>query len=164
MQPLLDYAKRAANALDIQVGPIHMEIIESRTGPVMIEAGSRLHGGIAPKLFLETYAPDLLTLSVQSYLNETPNVKEGKAKLVCSGKIGFLYCDTQKPFVPIGTEKESFLKKNPAYRGHKYYTKPGSLTPVTIDFATCPGLFWLCQHDPLELENNAKVCRDLLSV
>lgn len=162
LQPLLDYAVRAANALDIQVGPIHMEIIWSQTGPVMIEAGARLHGGIAPKLFSETYAPDLLTLSVQSYLNEMPNVKDEKVELVCSGKIGFLYSDNQKPFVPIGREEESVLKKNPAYRGHKYFIKPGLLTPVTIDFATCPGLFWLCQNEPLELENNAKVCRNLL--
>lgn len=164
LQPLLDYARRAANALDIQVGPIHMEIIWSQTGPVMIEAGSRLHGGIAPKLFSETYTPDLLTLSVQSYLNQVPNVKDQKVELVCFGKIGFLYSDTQKPFVPISIEEEGFLKNNLAYRGHKYFIKPGMLTPITIDFATCPGLFWLCHHDPLELENNIQICRNLLSL
>ncbi|WP_013334268.1 ATP-grasp domain-containing protein [Gloeothece verrucosa] len=164
LQPLLDYAIKAANALDIQVGPIHMEIMWSPTGPVMIEAGSRLHGGIAPKLFAETYAPDLITLAVQSYLNEVPNVKDEKVELVCLGKIGFLYSDNQKPFMPLTTEQESFLQKNPAYRGHKYFIKPGMLTPVTIDFATCPGLFWLCHHAPVELENNARVCRNLLSV
>ena len=164
LQPLLDYARRAANALDIQIGPIHMEIIWSQTGPVMIEAGARLHGGIAPKLFSETYAPDLLTLSVQSYLNEMPTVKDEKVKLICSGKIGFLYSDSQKSFVPIDIQKESVLKRNLAYRDHKYFIKPGMLTPITTDFATCPGLFWLCHLDPLELENSAQACRNLLSI
>ena len=28
---------------------------------------------------------------------------------------------------------------------HCYFIRPGDTTPVTIDFATCPGLFWL-QH------------------
>jgi biotin carboxylase len=163
-EPLLNYAVEAANALDVQVGPIHMEIIWSSFGPVMIEAGSRLHGGIAPKLFSETYKPNLLELSVQSYLSETPNVRNNRVELVCMGKIGFLYSDEQKPFVPITLEDENSLKRNSSYLGHKYFVKPGMITPITTDFATCPGLFWLCHRDFVELEKNATLCRKFLSV
>ncbi len=57
---LIDYAKRAASALEIRSGAVHMELLDGHSGPVMIEAAARLHGTIAPALFMHSYAPHLL--------------------------------------------------------------------------------------------------------
>ncbi len=58
---LIAYAIDCAHALGIEHGPAHMELIQTRQTPVLIEVGARLHGGIAPLLFEECYTDGLLS-------------------------------------------------------------------------------------------------------
>jgi Biotin carboxylase len=67
---LIDYAKAAAAALDIQIGPVHMEIIDSQNGPVMVEAGARLHGTIAPALLERCYQNTVFDQIYECYFSE----------------------------------------------------------------------------------------------
>ncbi|AZE84782.1 hypothetical protein C4J98_3376 [Pseudomonas orientalis] len=60
LRPFIKYAEKAAAALGIRNGAIHMELLDSPDGPVMIEVGARLHGTITPRLFSHCYAPHLL--------------------------------------------------------------------------------------------------------
>lgn len=69
---LVTYAKKVSEALDFSCGPIHMEIMLTKDGPVLIEVGARLHGGIAPFIFEICYSPSLVDLSINSYLKKTP--------------------------------------------------------------------------------------------
>ena len=144
LQPLTDYARQAAAALSIEVGPIHMEIIWSAHGPVMIEAGGRLHGGIAPLLFQQVYHPDLLSLAIDSYLGR-PRPRADAVSQISHGRIGFFCSDEQRTFAAPSPQALQSVMEDEAYCGHRYFIRPGDTTPVTIDFATCPGLFWL-QH------------------
>lgn len=162
LQPLLDYARTAAAALDIVVGPIHMEIIWSHEGPVMIEAGARLHGGVAPSLFASTYRPALVDLAVQSYLHNDALAQTDKVSLVAHGQVGFFYADTRRPFSLPEAAALGEAKAVAGYQGHKYFVEPGQATTLTIDFATCPGLFWL-SHDQAEgVKAGAERLRNLL--
>lgn len=144
LQPLTDYARQAAAALSIQVGPIHMEIIWSAAGPVMIEAGGRLHGGIAPLLFQEVYQPGLLSLSVDAYLGRQRPQADAVSQ-TSHGRVGFFCSDTSRTFEGPSAQAVQSAVADEAYRGHRYFISPGDTTPITVDFATCPGLFWL-QH------------------
>jgi biotin carboxylase len=150
LRPLIDYAREAAAALGIQIGPIHMEIIWAADGPVMIEAGGRLHGGIAPLLFQQVYQPDLLSLAVDSYLgHQRPT---NAVSQISHGRIGFFCSDESRAFkVPPAHAVQSALADE-AYCGHRYFINPGDTTPITIDFATCPGLFWLQHPSPSQLD------------
>ncbi|MGF6097313.1 ATP-grasp domain-containing protein [Pseudomonas sp. 18175] len=151
LKPLLEYARQAAAALRIEIGPIHMEIIWAEDGPVMIEAGSRLHGGIAPLLFQQTYAPDLLSLAMESYLgNAGPSA--GTVSQINHGRIGFFSSDQQRTFQAPSSQVIQSVMEDEAYCGHRYFIEPGQTTPVTIDFATCPGLFWIRHSSPQQLE------------
>ncbi|QHF46260.1 hypothetical protein PspS35_21625 [Pseudomonas sp. S35] len=151
LHPLIDYARQAAAALGVQVGPIHMEIIWSDAGPVMIEAGGRLHGGIAPLLFQQVYHPDLLSLSIDSYIGEpSPQVKT--VSQISHGRIGFFCSEENRTFdLPAPLAIQS-AQADEAYCGHRYFIGPGDTTPLTIDFATCPGLFWLQSPSALQLD------------
>jgi hypothetical protein len=45
-QALIAYAKQVVDALGIQHGPSHMEVMyDETTGPCLVEVGSRCHGG-----------------------------------------------------------------------------------------------------------------------
>jgi biotin carboxylase len=144
LQPLVDYAREAAAALGIRIGPIHMEIIWAQEGPVMIEAGGRLHGGIAPLLFQQVYQPDLLALSIDSYLGRQRPARDA-VRQTSQGRIGFFCSDENRTFEAPAAHAVQSALADEAYCGHRYFINPGDTTPITIDFATCPGLFWL-QH------------------
>lgn len=162
LKPLLDYAKLAAAALGIKVGPIHMEIIWSEAGPVMIEAGARLHGGIAPQLFEQVYQPDLLSLSVDCYLGRPAPEGMSSSRQVRHGKTGFFCSDEQRTFERPSDATLTCATEDVAYGGHRYFIAPGDTAEVTIDFATCPGLFWLHHPDAEQLERSAQNLRLLL--
>ncbi|WP_455921355.1 ATP-grasp domain-containing protein [Pseudomonas putida] len=162
LAPLIDYARQAAAALGVSVGPLHMEIIWSAHGPVMIEAGARLHGGIAPRLFQQVYQPDLLSLAVDSYLGRPALAGPGHSRQTHHGKIGFFWADRQATFEGPGYERMVAAGQVPGYGGHRYFIGPGDKVPATIDFATCPGLFWLSHDDPRQLARHAEQIRALL--
>ena len=145
LRPLTDYARQAAAALGVQVGPIHMEIIWSDAGPVMIEAGGRLHGGIAPLLFQQVYHPDLLSLAIDSYLDQTKKPQANAVSQISHGRIGFFCSDERRTFAPPSPQVIQSAQEDEAYCGHRYFISTSDTTPITVDFATCPGLFWL-QH------------------
>ncbi|MDH0302518.1 MULTISPECIES: ATP-grasp domain-containing protein [unclassified Pseudomonas] len=162
LQPLIDYARKAASALDIEIGPIHMEIIWAEEGPVMVEAGARLHGGVAPSLFASTYRPALVDLAVQSYLQKDGSAQTDKVSLVKHGQVGFFYADTRRPFSLPGATALAEAKTVAGYEGHKYFVEPGQATALTIDFATCPGLFWLSHARADGVAEGAERLRTLL--
>ena len=85
VRALVDYAKHAASAMGIENGAIHMELLDSPNGPVMIEVGARLHGTITPVLFAHCYAPHLLE---QLYFSSfAPAAELSDARLIKPGII-----------------------------------------------------------------------------
>jgi biotin carboxylase len=158
--PLLDYAKEAAHALGIVIGPVHMELIWSEQGPVMIEAAGRLHGGIAPQLFKVCYAPDLLSLSVRSHAADRPVVDEACMKRF--GRIAFFVSEHTSKFPGLTIEEVKAMRSLPSYCGHKMFVRPGEMLTKTVDFATCPGVVWLAGLDRSDIEHDEMVIRGLL--
>jgi hypothetical protein len=73
---LTDYAKHAARALDITYGAVHMELVMGENGPVMIEAGARMHGTITPKLFANCYDSSLLDQLYEAYFGDSSNLRD----------------------------------------------------------------------------------------
>ncbi|WP_455466242.1 hypothetical protein [Bartonella sp. B39] len=61
---LISYAKQCIHAVGIEYGPAHMEIMQTAHDPVIVEVGTRPHGGIAPVLFAHRYENGLLESSV----------------------------------------------------------------------------------------------------
>lgn len=156
---LISYAIEAARALKIVIGPIHMELLWNDQGPVMIEAGARLHGGIAPALFNDCYQPSLLELAVDAYTGRP--ILTVQCQRTRYGRIVFLINDRVHPYQGIAEASEALLGQLPSYRGHKIFHDPGEVLPVTIDLATCPGIVWFAHHDAQQLKEDESDCRKL---
>jgi biotin carboxylase len=157
---LIDYALHAARALGLHVGPLHMELLDSPDGPVMIEAGARLHGGVAPELFRDCYQPHLLELSVDAYLGKPLSAM--RSRLTEHGHIVFLANDTSATFAGASEAFLSRLRGLRTYRGHKLFVTEGDTLPTTVDLATCPGIVWLVGEDMQQIEADARSCRSLI--
>ncbi|MDE5907139.1 MAG: ATP-grasp domain-containing protein [Lachnospiraceae bacterium] len=162
LQEIIKYAKLAAKALKIKVGPIHMEIINTEQGPVMVEAGARLHGGVGPYLFNHTYEPNLVDLSVDSYLGKESKIENDMVKLNTIGKVCFFYCSKEIEFKMPNKEIIAELNSIPEYKGHNYFVGDGEKVCPTTGVATIPGLFWLCAENEETLDKREKEIRDLL--
>ncbi|WP_019220769.1 ATP-grasp domain-containing protein [Bartonella senegalensis] len=82
---LISYAKQCIGAVEIEYRPAHMEIMQTARGPVMIEVGARLHGGIAHTLFAHCYEDDLLKSSVNliaGVFSQTPSRFKKKGRIL----------------------------------------------------------------------------------
>ncbi|MFD5017137.1 ATP-grasp domain-containing protein [Streptomyces chartreusis] len=64
---LSDYVFAVLDAFAIAWGPVHAEVMMTQTGPVLIELGARLHGGIAPAITLPVYGANLALLTAAAY-------------------------------------------------------------------------------------------------
>lgn len=60
------YVEEALTALGIQNGPGHSELILTDDGPVLIETGARMHGGLGPRLVDESSTHSLIDLTLAS--------------------------------------------------------------------------------------------------
>lgn len=157
---LLTYAKSCSKALDIQFGPVHMELIVGDDGPVMIEAGARLHGGVAPSLFAACYAPDLLTLAVDAYSGGT--VPKRASEKISDGRIVFLINRVAQGCLSVDAEKLRRLQTLSSYRGIKLFVAADEPLPLTVDLATCPGIVWLAHEHVTQLNADEAAARAII--
>src|SRR3990167_4666962 len=66
---LEEYIKSVLDALGVQNGPSHNEVMLTESGPILIECGARMHGGLGPRLVEATNSQSLIDLSIMSRIN-----------------------------------------------------------------------------------------------
>lgn len=156
---LIAYARACSKALEIGFGPVHMELLDSADGPVMIEVGARLHGGVAPSLFQECYAPDLLSVAVEAYLGFEP--ASAASRLIRPGRIVFLINRRLGARLARDEQRFAALQAIPSFRGFKPFAEPDEALPLTRDLASCPGIVWLAAAGEEELDRDERQVRQL---
>eukprot|EP00808_Paulinella_micropora_P006701 g65337.t1 len=140
MKEMVEYTFRVLDALGIQNGCGHAEVIITRRGPILVEVGSRPHGGEGcwvPMVYkvLGTSQVKALTdlyLDYPSFakLPVTPQMTNGLFGLefnVVSRKKGKVICINQD----IPRQCKTFLEDD-------YYTKVGDELVLSIDCVTIP--------------------------
>lgn len=63
---LINYVKAVLTSLGIVNGTSHNEIILSAVGPVLVESGARMHGGLGPSLVEQCNSHSLIDLSLMA--------------------------------------------------------------------------------------------------
>ncbi|WP_052121787.1 ATP-grasp domain-containing protein [Gallibacterium genomosp. 2] len=158
-QNIIQYAKAAAEALDFKFGPIHMEIMLTARGPVMIEVGARLHGGMAPQIFSRCYQPHLLESAVSAYLSH-PILEDGH--LIKQARIVFLINEK----INYRLDNEKFLQKIslcPSFVDAIFPYKSASPLPLTVDLLSCVGYISLVSDNLLQIERDERLIRQLFN-
>lgn len=147
--PLLSYAVDCIKAVAIEYGPAHLELIWTKTGPVMVEVGARLHGGIAPLLFNECYSNGLLETAV-SLCSDNFNSKP--AILGTNGRIIFLINEKADRHVSNTARLVSDFQSIPGVSTVKLFFGDNSPIPLTTDLANCPGIITTVAEDAATLD------------
>ncbi|WP_375611453.1 ATP-grasp domain-containing protein [Bartonella sp. AA9NXGY] len=153
---LISYAKQCIRALGIEYGPAHMEIMQTARGPVMIEVGARLHGGIAPTLFAHCYEDGLLESSVNliaGVFSQTPSRFKKK------GRIIFLINEIDGHIIK---DVNVWRQKLHSWENVVHFTlffKENEPLPLTIDLNTCPAIIAIWGHNDDELSALERIIR-----
>lgn len=67
-------ARKVLEALDIQFGICHIEMVVNEKGPVVIEVNPRLAGGMIPKLIQLAAGMDMIQTAIELHLGNPPKV------------------------------------------------------------------------------------------
>lgn len=158
---LVGYALGVLDALGIVHGPAHAEIMMTRAGPVLIEIGARLMGGVNPPAFEACLGTNLVRLTLDAYLSPSsflplcgrPYTLQKTAYTVflisnVEGKIEAI------PLVERVRRLESFFDISLSVR-------IGARIERTLDVFSMPGIVFLVHADSAVLERDYQTIRQL---
>ncbi len=156
---LIPYAKQVLQALHIQHGPGHMEVMLTEKGPVLIECAARLQGCVDPKAVEAALGYSQLSAMVMAYANpkkfeQLPQVYHLKQYVyrlfMCSYREGLL---SEAVDFDVIKQLPSFFSLNAAL--HK-----GQRLRKTVDIATIPGYLHFINSELEQLQADYCSYRD----
>ncbi|WP_432122968.1 ATP-grasp domain-containing protein [Streptomyces sp. S1] len=145
---ITDYVARALAALGIENGPAHSELVLTDRGPVLIETGARMHGGLGPTLVEHASTHSLTDLALASRV--APEEFLERTRTAPSLHRGVVECFLSSPATGTVTanrvgeacgELDSYLFDTCAQA-------PGDPVTKTTDLITSYGRVVLSHEDP----------------
>ncbi|HBF32520.1 ATP-grasp domain-containing protein [Rhizobium sp.] len=158
---ILPYCEAVTRAVGVNVGPVHIEIMLTPNGPLLVEIAARSHGGIGTSVIDAHFEPSFIDAIIDSYL---PEHSDGPALEVSqrkSASIAFLIANRSGTFV--SAPGESRIKSLPSFVRLKWFVAPEEDIATTVDLATCPALVELAHEDPAVIEADIRAIRDIES-
>lgn len=159
--PLLEYHAGVLRALGIRFGASHMEIMMTATGPVLIECGARLHGGVTvPSLVEHCCSVSPVEALVRSYL-EPQSISEVCARMSRFGRRAavFVLANAFAGRVASLAGLES-LKKLPSFSSVQVNVKTGDPVRKTTDLYSSPAWVALESSSAVTIRQDISFLRD----
>ena len=159
---MIEYASHVVKTLEISHGPSHMEIINTTSGPCLVEVGSRCHGGEGTWMSVvdECIGYNQLEATLNCYLRPDrfdelpfrPVLKnEGCELFLVSSQTGVV------SDIP-GIEK---IRSLGSFKRMEMLCQPGSHIKPTTDCFTRPGSVQMINASGYHLEKDYDFIRDL---
>lgn len=150
---LIGYAKGVVQALGIELGAAHVELIETATGPVLVEVNARMHGGDAVSVLRE-YAPyTQLELSVDSLLAPAEFQRKATQAMAYSRHvIAHFLISRISGEVKRVIAQEQLDSIASVVTAHM--PKPGAKLVVTDSLTSAPGYLWLASETEAQLDDD----------
>lgn len=158
---LAEYAFQVLNCLGIKYGPAHSEIMYTSRGPLLIETGARLHGGVAiPAARLATGSSHL-DHTLDFFLTNTKlSSNQMGFKLKNYTRIVFLISYFENNVIGEHVNLE-VIKQLTSFAILKLIAKPDTLIKKTVDLFSIPGLLILSHESSDQVENDYQMIRKL---
>ncbi|KAG6617631.1 Argininosuccinate lyase 2 [Phytophthora cinnamomi] len=160
---MIDYQFQVLDALGIRNGPAHGEVKFCRGSPVLIEVGSRCHGGEGAWVPIANICVgyNQVTAAVDSILDGETFAKltDRPRKLLAYGCEAMLV--SYKNGVLKSTPGIAEIEKMPAFLKKEIFVAPGDNMRQTVDMFTTPGSIMLTHKDRDVLEGNLARIREL---
>lgn len=160
-QELIAYASKVLDALGINQGPSHMEVMYNSTipiseggGPCLVEVGSRCHGGEGTwlPLVIECIGYTVVSVTADVYLNGPLFDTLSPTHYPC--KKFAMDCDmvSRAGGIVRSLPGEQLVRQFPSFYSISWEVHVGEYCPLTIDCFTRPGVVQLLNSDEKQLE------------
>ncbi|HDS1734059.1 ATP-grasp domain-containing protein [Pseudomonas sp. BP8] len=157
---LIEYTCQVLNALELREGPSHSEIMLTPRGPVLIETGARMQGGIVSAPIIEAIGDSHMTMTLKRYLNPQAFLQSINDAYTLSINVRVVNLIMDR----AGTVKENnchkLLATLPSFRMIARTPDIGSRVPKTIDLATKVGHIYLMHENLEQLDWDYRRVRD----
>jgi len=162
-QQLLAYSYLILDALGMMNGPGHMEVKMCRSGPCLVEVGSRCHGGEGTWMAVadECVGYNQISVSLDAYLNPSAfdALPMAPLALIKAGCEVFLVSRQNGVVQALpGVDKIRALS---TFRKLELAVQPGMEQRCTTDCFTRPGSVQLAHEDPEVLAKDVATVRSL---
>jgi biotin carboxylase len=141
-QQMIAYADKVLDALGINQGPSHMEIMyNEETGPCLVEVGCRCQGGEGTWLAsaMECIGFTQVTVTLDVYTEGKFFAAMDKDNYVLKKAGREVDMVSMMGGVVRSMPGEEVIRKLPSFRSMSWDVKPGDYAPKTIDCFTRPG-------------------------
>lgn len=156
---ILSYCEAVTRAVGVHVGPVHIEIMLTANGPLLVEIAARAHGGIGTSVIDASFAPSFINAIIDSYISRPASNDETQISQRRAASIAFLISDRTGSLVAApGAET---IRSLPSFVKSKWFVMPGEDIRKTVDLATCPALVELSHEDPSVVEADIRRIREL---
>ena len=150
---LARYVVRCLDALGIEHGPAHSEVMLTGVGPILIETGARLQGGDSVDLMRRTGGSSQTDVLVETVAGTAREHAERAHQPYCYRRPVaqvLLQCPADGVIGP--SEAVNELMAIPGVAGAVHPLVPGTPVRRTADLLSSPGILYLAAENPDELE------------
>ncbi|MBN1684256.1 MAG: ATP-grasp domain-containing protein [Gammaproteobacteria bacterium] len=159
-QVLFEYTKGVLDALGIQYGASHTEVMLTDSGPILVECAARIMGTINQDYIGEAIGSCPAELTIDAYLNPKKFLKEAskpyKLKHYLLIKLMISYVSGTVKSI----EHLDEIRKLPSFREIHLKPSPGDIIKKTVDLITSPGLIVLFYDDEkIVLNDHRKIAQ-----
>lgn len=157
--PLVNYTQKVLDALEIQYGPSHAEIMLDEQGPVLVEIASRIDGVSHPPLEELCLGQSQRDMALEVYLTpEESQRKIGEGYQIKKefAVVHLINQEDQKPLTATFVER---LKGLASFYDYKLRFPVGAKLAKTVDLFTSPGFVFLTHEDREVLEQDYRFIR-----
>ncbi|CAM3646094.1 hypothetical protein BS639_24170 [Rouxiella silvae] len=153
---LITYVSSVLSSLGIRNGTSHSEVILSADGPVLVETGARMHGGMGPRLVEECNTHSLIDLSLMARISpqEFNKLTDSLPVLKKYAIEYFLKAPDSGTLAKVNIESRCSSLESYGFTLCKYI--PGDNIAKTVDLVTSYGRVVLFNTDKNQLEWDAR--------
>jgi hypothetical protein len=157
---IVDYIYQVLDALGIEYGASHTEVMDTDQGPTLIESAARLSGGINRDAVLYALGASQIDLLASLAIEGETFIQ----RLAKSGMpLRYPVWQVQLISNQTGTVEQVFLDKLVADLQSKVWLnkmpEPGDTITRTVDLFTTPGLIFISHADPAVLQADYQTIR-----
>lgn len=169
---MIHYVTKVLDAVGLEIGPAHTEVMLDEKGPVLIEVNARLAGGHQPSewqnIILGFHESDI---ALRAYLGKDifKSSSGAEAGILSADGIRCFPLKSNGLWHPVFISREIEAKDNPivdiarkmkSYHSHKGLTVP-SHYDMTTDLGNCAGMIYMTHPDIAALESDFAELIDL---
>lgn len=137
---LSEYCRRSLDALEIQHGPGHFEIMYTAEGPTLIEVAARMVGSINMESVNAAKGESHPTLAIDSYLRPETIINRSKRRYVKRKNMFHCYMRAPAGGTLVDDMNVAALDAIESVFWRKVNFHRGDRVPETVDLMTSPGL------------------------